>query len=304
MRMIKSILIFSFALGIFQLPGQNPIQTKEIKIHYPNGYEVFKVCVSDGQATFNDKKEYFWYTEFSKIKSTKGSAGGNLLHGNYKFYDENGNLRHEKNYFLGLQDGSEKHWDSLGNITSQKKHNKGDIIYWKFQNEENYWIEFNGPMFKEGTTRKVFTQYNSLISEETMLPEFRQHIKTFYEYSGKLKEEYSSGGLNKDHLMGKYSTFYENGKPNVEGQFDIGKYTYDIRVGTWKWYKSDGTLEAAIQYKAIIEHWSNGEMKVVGGYVLDNKTNSWEKTGEWRWYDEEGKFQSRKKYKWGVETDE
>lgn len=186
------IIILSLSLLTIQSYEQSPIQTKEIKIPYTNGYEVFNICSSGCSTTFDDKKEYFWYNEFSKIKSTKGGSGGSLLHGNYKFYDENGNLRQDKYYYLGLSDGSEKTWDSLGNITSQYKYSKGDIIYMKFQNEEKYWIEFNGPMFKEGTVRKVYTQFNSLISEETMLANFKQRIKTYYEYSGKVKEQFTT----------------------------------------------------------------------------------------------------------------
>ena len=302
--MIKVTLFFVHILLAAQLYGQAVIQTKEIKITYSNGYEVFKVCTSNVQTIFNDKKEYFWYTEYSKIKSTKGGSGGNLLHGNYKFYDENGNLRYDKNYYLGLRDGSEKHWDSSGNIVSQAKYLKGDLVYTKFQNEEKYWIEFIGPMFKEGTIRKVYTRYNGLISEEIMLPNWRQHVKIFYEYSGKLEEEYTAGGIDKERLLGKFSTFYENGKTKIEGQFDIGKYTYNIRVGTWKWFKSDGTLEATADYKVHIEQWSNGAMKIAGGYILDPNTNTWEKTGEWRWYDEDGKSQTSKKYTMGTETED
>lgn len=301
MRQTISILTL-FLLTIVSY-GQTAIQTKEIKIQYTNGNEIFKICTSGCPTSFDDKKEYFWYTEFSNIKSTKGGSGGSLLHGNYKFYDENGNLRQDKNYYLGLPDGSEKNWDSLGNIKSQTKYSKGVIIYWKFQNEEKYWIEFNGQMLKEGTIRKVYTQYNSLISEETMLPKFRQHIKTFYEYSGKLKEDYTTSGIGRDYLAGKYTSYFENGKVEVDGQYYNGEYT-NIKVGTWKWYKSDGTLDATEIYKVEVEKWDNGEIKVAGGYIFDSEKNTWLKIGEWRWYTEEGKFQSSKKYKWGVEITE
>ena len=301
--MKKLFNILTFTLLAFASDGQTSIQTKEVKIPYTNGYEIFRICISGCSVSFGDKQEYFWYTEFSKIKSTKGGSGGNLLHGNYKFYDEHGNLRQDKSYYLGLPDGSEKNWDSLGNITSQTKYNKGKIVYWKFQNDEKNWIELIGQIFQEGTIKKVYTQYNSLLSEETMLPNFKQHTKTYYEYSGKLKEEYSTSGLGVVYMTGKYTAYYENGKIQTVGQFYDGEYN-NVKVGVWNWYKSDGTLEATEQYKANIEKWSNGKNKVVGGYILDTDTNSWLKTGEWRWYTEEGKFQSSKKYKWGVETTE
>ncbi len=299
--MKKEIFILLISLITFHVYGQSSIQTKEIKIPYTNGYEVFKICSSGCSTTFDDKKEYYWYTEFSKVKSTKGGSGGSLLHGNYKFYDEYGNLRQDKNYYLGLSDGSEKNWDSVGNIISQYKYSKGDIIYMKYQNEEKYWIEFNGPMFKEGTVRKVYTQNNSLVQEETMLADFKQKIKTYYEYSEKLKEEFTTSGIGRGYLMGKFSSYYENGKIEVEGQFYDEEYL-NIRVGTWKWYNSDGTLDATQNYKAEVVKWPNGELKLAGGYILNSETNEWLKDGEWRWYDEDGKYKSSIKYNWDVET--
>lgn len=44
---------------------------------------------------------------------------------------------------------------------------------------------------EQGSIKKVYTQYISLISEETILPNFKLHIKIYHEYSEKLKEEYT-----------------------------------------------------------------------------------------------------------------
>lgn len=301
--MKKALLLLILSLFTVHSFGQTTIQTKEIKIPYTNGYEIFRVCATGCQTTFNDKKEYFWYTEFSKVKSTKGGSGGSLLHGNYKFYDENGNLRQDKNYYLGLPDGTEKNWDSLGNITETTKYNKGDIIYLKYQSESGAWVEHIGAILTEGWIKKSYTKYNSLIAEETMLANFITHIKTFYEYGDKkVKEDFYTSGKGSD-LTGKYTAYYENGKVKTQGQFYDGDHP-NIAVGTWNWYKSDGTLEASTQYKANVEKWSNGENKVTGGYILDTETNTWLKIGEWRWYTEDGKFLSSKKYEWGVEKTE
>jgi len=271
-----------------------------MKILYTNGNEVFNICTSGCSTNFDDKKEYYWFTEFSKIKSTKGGSGGNLLHGNYKFYDENGNLRQDKNYYLGLLDGSEKYWDFLGNITSHSKYSKCEMIYHKFQNDEKYWIELNGVSLKEGTIRKVYTQDNTLISEETILPDKKQHNKTFYEKSGKLKVDYTTSLISSHSMTGKYTSYYENGKIEVDGQYYNGELT-NIKVGTWKWYKSDGSLDATEIHKAEVEKWDNGEIKVVGGYFFDIENNIWIKNGDWCWYTEDGSLQSKKVFKQGTE---
>ncbi len=296
-----SIIFLTYLFAIF-LYGQT-CQNEEIKIRYTNGFEVFNVCKSNPILSFDEKKEYYWYTEFSKIKSTKGGCGGNLLNGDYKFYDENGNLRIEKAYLLGLKDGNDIRWDSLGNITRKEIYKKGEIIYEKFLNEENYWIEFNGPIFAEGTIRKVYTKNGTLVSEEKYLSDFKKHVKVYYEYpSVQLKEEYTSG-LFGDDMYGKYTAYYKNGKIEVDGQFHEDANT-SIRIGTWKWYNEAGTLDYENNYKAVVLQWENGEKKLTGGYLFDTDTEKWIKIGEWTWFDEAGKLIEKKKYRWGVEESE
>jgi len=296
------ILILTYLIEV-TVNGQT-CQQEEIKIRYTNGFEIFNVCKSNPQISYDEKKEYYWYTEFSKIKSTKGGCGGNLLNGNYKFYDEQGNLREDKNYYLGLPDGNNLIWDSLGNITSKTTYEKGKNIYWKFLNENDLWIEINGPIFKEGTVRKIYSKYGTLISEDKMLANFKQHFKIYYEYPAKqLKEEYTKDALGLDFMTGKYTSYYENGKLEVEGQFYEGDYL-NIKVGKWKWYNKDGTLDSENDYKAEVTYWPNGEIKMSGGLILDTDTNQWVRIGEWRWYAEDGKIYEKKEYRWGVEINE
>lgn len=293
-------MIISLYLSSF---GQS-CQQEEIKISYTNGLEVFNICKTNPSITFDEKRDYYWYNEFSKIKSTKGGSGGNLLHGNYKLYDEYGNLRVDKNYSFGINDGNCVRWDSLGDIVSKTVYSKGDIIYYKFLNEENVWIEFNGPMFKEGTIRKVYTKDGTLISEEKMLADFKEHVKIYYEYpTGQLKEEFTTKGFGGDNMVGKYTSYFKNGRIEVDGQF-LEEGLMSIQVGIWKWYNEDGILDSENNYKAEVLHWPTGEVKLSGGYIYDTDTEQWVKTGEWRWYDETGTFIEKKQYRWGVEVSE
>ena len=278
------------------------IVNKQITIPYTNGKEVFSVCATHCATSFVEKDKYYWYTPFSKIKSTNGGAGGDLLHGNYKFYDQEGNLRQDRNFFLGRLDGSEKTWDSLGSITSQLRYVKGQVVYWKFKNDEGYTVEHIGPMLHPGSIKRAYSKYNALLSERTYLPDFKSHVKLFYEDAkSTLKEEYTTDGFSDDYMIGKYTSYFENGKVKVEGQFYNGKLT-NIKVGTWKWFNADGTLNASEQYKEHIELWPNGEKKAVGMYYLLEETKTWVKDGSWRWYTEEGKWQASKEYKLGEEV--
>lgn len=287
----------------YNLSGQS-CEQEEIEIKYSNAFEVFNVCKSNPVMEFDEKKEYYWYTEFSNIKSTKGGCGGKLLNGNYKFYDELGNLIIDRNYLLGLADGSHINWDSLGNIISKFRYKSGDVIYYKFLNEQDYWIEIIGPIFREGTVRKTYTKYGVLIGEEKNIADYKLHVKRYYEnYPNQLSAEYTKSRSIDDYYHGKYISYYENGEVEVEGQYSEIEFT-NIRVGLWKWYNKDGSLDTENNYKAEILYWPNGEMKIKGGFVFDTDSNEWVKSGEWKRYDEDGKFIEKKEYQWGVEINE
>ena len=110
-------------------------------------------------------------------------------------------------------------------------------------------------------------------------------------------------GIIGDELVGKYTSYYENGKIEAEGQHYDGEWT-SIRTGEWKWYKLDGTIESTENYKAEVIKWPNGNLQSVGGYLLNEETKEWIKIGEWRWCDEDGSFESSKKYDMGIETND
>lgn len=278
--------------------SQSSYQTKEIKITYSNAVEVFNVCVNNPTFTYDDKEEYFWYTEFSKIKSTWGGTGGKLLHGNYKLYNENGSLIADYNYFLGLKNGVFKQWDSVGNITRTEKYEKGKLVYMKFLND-GYWIEHTGDFGLEGWIKKVYTQWGVLVEETKGLQGFFNcHTKQFYEFSGKIKQEFYT---DDKRFYGKRISYFEDGKIESEVQY-CEDSPVEIRTGIWKWYNSDGTLDSQEEYKAEVIKWENGKYKSAGGYILDNNSNQWLRTGEWKWYKETGEFESSKKYESGVEV--
>jgi antitoxin component YwqK of YwqJK toxin-antitoxin module len=306
--MKKIMHLFYLSFSTFVLYSQSEIKTTEVKVTYTNGLEVFNICTVNPEINFDSKKEYYWYTEFSKISSNEGGTGGNLLHGKYKFYDEYGNLLQEKNYYLGLLDGNEKNWNSNGNLVSQKKYDKGENVYEKFIDDANFWIEYTGSWGTEGAIKKVYTLFNSLIFEATMISDFKCHVLTYYDHSGNIKEDYFLDGIGPGDIFvkfrfGKYTTYYENGKIQIEGQFYGGKFT-NIKDGIWKYYNYDGTLDATEEYKVEVEKWPNGELKVAGGYFFDNESKTWLKTGEWYWRTEDGLYQDGKIYDLGVEVTE
>lgn len=284
-------------IAIQSLTAQNSFQTEVIQLEYTNGFEVFEVCVKNPMLVYDEKKEYFWYTEFSQIKSTKGGAGGKLLNGNYKFYNEDGSLIIDGNYYLGLKDGTFKSWDSVGNIIETKVYEKDKIKYHKFLNDEGLWVEHKGDVFGKGWEKRVYTWRGIMVEEVMGLDAFNYHVKSFYNSTGKLKADYY---VNFERCYGKYSSFYENGTPEFEGAY-LEDSPIEIRIGTWKWFNPDGTLQTVEEYKAEIEKWNNGKFKSVGESIYDESKNEWVRSGHWMWFNESGSRIDSKEYKMGKE---
>jgi len=174
------------------------VSTEQKTIKYQDGQEVFNICKNNPTLNYNDDLEYFWYNSYSGIKSTKGGSGGQLLHGKYQMFNQNGNLVQEVNFFLGLEDGTSRSWDDKGNILETYKYTMGICNYMKFTNDDGYIIEWIGEMLKKGSIKKVFTKYDQLLEISTCIDDlFKLHTKEYYEDYGtpKLKAEYTSVSL-------------------------------------------------------------------------------------------------------------
>lgn len=71
-------------------------------------------------------------------------------------------------------------------------------------------------------------------------------------YTGSLIRYYSNGDnkkfeevYKKGDKNGNYRHWYKNGKLKV-----VGTYSKNHRIGLWKWYKENGDLEYAFNYKS------------------------------------------------------
>ena len=287
---------------------------KEIRINYKNGVEIFNIYLGSEQPNYKEDKEYYWYTEFSKIKSTKGGSGGNLLNGNYKFFDENGNLLINENYSMGLKNGDSKRWDEKGELSEINKYEDGVSIYWKYHPDgDDGWVEQIGQMLKAGWTKNSYDKYNNLIaSQKTFIDEKstikKEKTKTsiYFRNSDQKKEEYTTLMMFNNSYIGEYVQYFENGNKKVYGKlFDpyengIDKYIGNIRDGEWKWYKENGELDSTEKYKAVVEYWDNGNLKYIYGQYFDEVENKWLKHGRFYSYNEDGKgIGEITEYEWG-----
>lgn len=73
---------------------------------------------------FNLKREYYWYKN-KKIYSTRGSADGRLLHGDYKKFYASGQLKEQGHFIKGLKCGVWKYWDESGELRAVEHYRGG-----------------------------------------------------------------------------------------------------------------------------------------------------------------------------------
>ena len=278
---------------------QTTYKTKEVKITYSNAIELFNICLKNPPITFDEGQVYTWYTEFSNVKSTKGGCGGNLLHGNYKLYDKEGNLKEDNNYYLGVKSGEFKTWDSIGNLQEIYKYNKGKCIYHKFLNDNDQWVELIGSaLITKGVIRKIYSKSNILLEEDVAIKDFVLHKKMYY-LNGKLHQEFTQDEFL-DICRGKFVSYYDNEQIEVEAEY-CEDSPIEIRTGTWKWYSGDGSLLNQEEYKAEVIKYESGRTRSAGGYLFDEDSQQWLKTGRWVWYNENHAIINEKEYENGIE---
>ncbi len=296
----KNLFIIFLSLTVTSVFGQK-YPTKEIKITYSNGINVFDVCITNPSIDFDKKNEYYWYSEISgsrEIKSTEGGCGGNLLNGKERFFDKKGNLLFERNYTLGLLNGESKYWDSTGRLLKMYKHENGSLVYRK-EKVQGGWFEDIGLPLSEGYTRRNYDEINTLTTE-SVYKNGNYFTKDYYNYSKKIQYQYSTPFWCDTCYRGKYTSFYENGNKKVEGQYSDS--LTNIKVGVWKWYKQNGIPDGQETYKEEIQRWFNGEWKVTGGYYFDTESKKWLKIGKWDYYDEKGKLLYSKVFDFDIEV--
>lgn len=278
---IRYVFLLSFSTFWFSSVFSQQVATENKTLRYSDGQEVFDICKSNPNLNYDDKLDYFWYNKYSGISSTKGGAGGQLLHGKYQMFDSKGKLKKEAHFSLGLQHGLSRSWDEEGNIIETYKYDKGLCNYMKFFNDEGFIIEWTGVMFQKGSIKKVYTKYDVLLQESTFIDQFKSNVKEYYESYGTsiLKAEYTSGVGN--FYYGSYKSYFKNGQLEVEGEF-----IENLRTGDWKYYNIDGSIKGTVQYRIFKEKYPNGNLKIQGSQYLDKETNTWIKDGRWLYYEE------------------
>jgi hypothetical protein len=125
--MIQRLHFFLLFILCAAASAQRPVDYEKIKafnvvVNYPD-YTVKTQMLKEAKKLPADEElTYHWYSS-NKIMSTKGGFDGKLLHGYYKSFYLNSNLRESGNFKYGLKKGEWRYWFEDGKLK--------EVITWK-----------------------------------------------------------------------------------------------------------------------------------------------------------------------------
>lgn len=170
----------------------------------------------------NNKKSGPWvYFHPNGIEEQKGIYKNDLPEGEWNWYYPNKQLRRTETFVKGKEEGEIIEYDELGNLIIKGKYYEGL--------EDGDWIYEYGD-FKEIGKYK----------EGNRIDEWKGYFKTNDKLAYSIK--YVDGNEN-----GKFSFYYENGSPRIEGNYIMG-----LKDGNWKYYSENGLLFLTEYYESDV----------------------------------------------------
>jgi uncharacterized protein len=252
----------------------------------------------------NLTKRQFFYYDAAKLKVEsegcyyKDPLGETTLrHGKWKFYDREGDLAEERNYFKnelhgpvisyfshgkkqsegyflkGVQDSVYREWDETG-VLRQQGFYRGGFPTGKW---EYYYLD-GRPKMQEEIIDGISYTWSFWLPDSL-------HTQTIIDGNGELAIHYSNGRLKewysyKDGL--KHGPFEE---ASVYGYFLLkGSFKENKHDGEWRYFYYTGHLEKTSYYKdGVLDgpyfyYYDNEQVNVEGQY------KNGKKTGVWTWY--------------------
>ena len=217
-------------------------------------------------------------------------------HGRWRFYDFNGILTEERNYFrdrihgkqltyftnkiintetffvFNVPDSSFKEWDENGILIVSGSYKLGS--------PDNEWSYYYG----DGRLKKKQRISNDTVYLVEQYQQDSLHTQLIEDGNGEIKKYYVSGGLKEFYTFtnglktGPFEERLANGIISVRGQFNNG-----LKDSKWYFYSPLGEIENIIEYHLDTLHgvyetyFSNGYQKTKGSYKKGRKH------GEWVW---------------------
>jgi aspartyl protease family protein len=291
---MKKLLILGLLLMSTALLGQR-IHTKEITLPNGDGTIIFNIITDDIKINFIENLYYDWYNEFSGNQSSKGAAGGKLLHGKYSMFDENGRLTFQCFYKYGLQDSISLSWDEHGEISTKAIFKNGVQTYTKSKFGDGRIWEAYYYMGKPNYIYRDYTEKNILLHESKCIstnPYIIEGVE-YYPNLKTIKKHYFTCSLV--DYYGEYKEYSNDGIVICVGNYDK-KYKLGLKTGLWLVYNENSKRMDSIRYKLSETILNSAGDKEIGSLVYLPKSKEWIKYGEWHTLDNTGSVKDSKTY--------
>jgi hypothetical protein len=185
MKRMNRIILLALALTAGSTAtAQNMPEVKALgRVVLHKGDTLYQFYTSQAPRKFrvNPRSLYSWHRE-DTILVTEGSYAGKLLHGNYKVFYPNNNLREDGSYRYGLKEGDWKTWYPDGRLQSTTAWKNGHL------NGAFARYDSSGRRLSEGSHRNG--QVHGKLTE--YLPDGKKR-ETYYEEGVKVEGEKAKG---------------------------------------------------------------------------------------------------------------
>lgn len=189
------------------------------------------------------QREEVRYFPSGKIVSICGVLG-NVLHGSYKIWYENGHLYEDSSYANDQRHGIFRIWYENGVLKEECRYVEGKkegLSQSWYSNGSVKEVCFYNDGVLHGEYRKWYQGVAYLSLEEFCKYDHgKGHVYRWYKSGKKQQEYFVEDGI----WNGPFQAWYESGDPSSKGIYQQG-----MRIGTWLDWSPDGTQISALYHE-------------------------------------------------------
>ena len=171
-------------------------------------------------------------------RKSEGNWKSGKLDGEWVFYDGKGRVETTLNYRDGMKSGEELRWDSLGTRIRSLPWRLDSLDGWELGYDPQGKVVLRIP-WKQGEKEGVALEYSFEGAEEGRIIRrmgYREDLLRWVEDVNRFDAE--------GRKVGKWMTFWPNGRVRMEGPYERGK-----REGVFKYFSRNGDLERTETFK-------------------------------------------------------
>lgn len=120
------LLLLIIAFAPIKMVGEIPSPSiRKVQIHADNHLIETSVLVNTDKKFKINRDHFYHWLAFDKIQINEGGYSGQLLHGSYMVYNNEGKLVEQGQFTHGLKSGVWYLWDDYGNVQQEVKWKSG-----------------------------------------------------------------------------------------------------------------------------------------------------------------------------------